>query len=102
MVVQPDGKIVMAAKNGPGSNFEGNFALIRYTSNGTLDSSFGNGGITITSAYIPISHDITLTNDQSILIAGRGGAEFGGGIFLTLRHYNRAGAIDSSFAMNGL
>jgi uncharacterized delta-60 repeat protein len=45
VAVQPDGKIVVAgdsfSKSGPDG---GAFAVVRYNSNGTLDSSFGAGG----------------------------------------------------------
>ena len=38
-VIQPDGKIVLGGVSGAGD-----CALVRYTANGGLDTSFGTGG----------------------------------------------------------
>jgi uncharacterized delta-60 repeat protein len=38
VVVQPDGKIVVAGQN------DANFAVVRYNADGSLDTSFGDGG----------------------------------------------------------
>src|SRR5437868_14905206 len=43
MVLQPDGKIVAGGWTVSGANYL--FGLARYNSNGTLDTSFGSGGI---------------------------------------------------------
>jgi uncharacterized delta-60 repeat protein len=71
LLIQSDGKIL-----GGGSVFEraaadGNFILLRYKDNGTLDSTFGDNGITI----IEINGDarsigIEFDQDAQILIAG--------------------------------
>ena len=42
VLAQPDGRIVVAAQR------DGDLALVRYASNGTLDASFGSGGIVVT------------------------------------------------------
>lgn len=42
VVIQPDGRIVVAGYTGPA--FEEVFAIARYNANGTLDGTFGNGG----------------------------------------------------------
>jgi uncharacterized delta-60 repeat protein len=39
MVLQPDGRIVLAGQS------DSDFALVRYTSNGVLDATFGTGGV---------------------------------------------------------
>ena len=47
VALQSDGRIVVAGKqNTGGPNFA--FVLARYNSNGTLDTSFGTGGIVTT------------------------------------------------------
>lgn len=103
IAVQEDGRILVAAKNGPGYNFEGHFALLCYEASGTLDSTFGVNGVSVEwDTPVPISTSITLKGDQTILIAGKGGDVFSGGIFLTLRRYSPDGKIDSSFATNGI
>ena len=49
LVIQPDGKIVVAGGAFPLFTFLGDFKVIRYNPDGSLDSSFGNGGIVTTS-----------------------------------------------------
>src|SRR2546428_6574218 len=44
VVLQPDGKIVVAGRS------RGDFALARYNSNGTLDTTFGSAG-NVTTAF---------------------------------------------------
>jgi uncharacterized delta-60 repeat protein len=48
IAIQPDGKIVVAGFAGVGGSQE--FAVARYTSGGTLDATFGSGGIVLTNA----------------------------------------------------
>src|SRR5437762_9331206 len=48
VVIQPDGKIVVAGGAFPLFTFLGNFEIARYNTNGSLDTSFGNGGIVTT------------------------------------------------------
>lgn len=103
IAVQEDGRIVVAAKNGPGYNYEGHFVLMCYEASGVLDSTFGTNGVSIEmNTPVPVSTDIVLKGDQTILIAGKGGDVFSGGLFLTLRRYSPDGGIDSSFATNGI
>src|SRR5205814_4259233 len=49
VVVQPDGKILVAGGAFPLFTFLGDFKVVRYNLDGSLDSSFGNGGIVTTS-----------------------------------------------------
>jgi uncharacterized delta-60 repeat protein len=42
VVLQSDGKIVVAGDSGNGSNSD--FAVLRYNSGGSLDTTFGTGG----------------------------------------------------------
>src|SRR5207253_3806608 len=47
VVTQPDGKIVVVGSAGPGGSQE--FAVARYNPSGSLDATFGSGGIVLTS-----------------------------------------------------
>ena len=49
VVIQPDGKIVVAGGAFPLFTFLGNFEVVRYNPNGSLDTSFGSGGIVTTT-----------------------------------------------------
>ena len=46
IAIQPDGKIVAAGASSNGVNDK--FAVVRYTANGSLDATFGAGGIVTT------------------------------------------------------
>ena len=64
IAIQPDGKIVVAGE----ATYAGRFALARYNPNGSLDSSFGNGGklISISGSI----NAVTVQPDGKILVAG--------------------------------
>src|SRR5438067_9198517 len=47
-VIQPTGKIVDTGGAFPHFTFLGNFEVVHYNPNGSLDTSFGNGGIVTT------------------------------------------------------
>src|SRR5262249_50446768 len=79
MAIKPDGRIVIA---GYATTNTGNtFALARYNSNGTLDSSFGIGG-TVTTTFGPVpgssftlpgsayARSVAIQSDGKIVVAG--------------------------------
>jgi uncharacterized delta-60 repeat protein len=114
LALQPDGKIVV----GGGSNYGSTdrFALARYDSNGSLDSSFGTGGITNT--VVPTSLDppeydpwgagvaalVVLPNGEilaggSARWHGSGYDEVGG---FVLARYTPSGSLDPAFGDEGI
>ncbi|TMH80809.1 MAG: hypothetical protein E6H49_08755, partial [Betaproteobacteria bacterium] len=70
VVLQPDGKIIAV-----GSSFTApaSIMVIRYNANGTLDSTFGSNGITVTSlpSVDASAFAATLDPDGKLLVAGR-------------------------------
>ena len=73
MVVQPDGKIVLAGRTGF-NNPPADFVLVRYLDNGALDTSFGTGGKVITDIDGRGSKDflraVALQPDGKLLASG--------------------------------
>jgi uncharacterized delta-60 repeat protein len=74
----PDGKILFAgnAMNNDGNT---NFAMMRLSSDGTLDLSFGNAGkviLTINSGYNETFENLHILEDQSILTVGTSAGDF--------------------------
>src|SRR3954453_23200558 len=72
VVVQPDGKIVVAGGAYPLFTFTGDFKVARYNPDGTLDTSFGNGGI-VTTAFPgdgSFAFAVALQSDGKIIAAG--------------------------------
>jgi uncharacterized delta-60 repeat protein len=96
LAVTENGLILLAG----GSNNSTDVALARFLSNGTLDSSFGNGGFVLTNCTGSESAaDIALQKDGKIILCG----ETGNGAnyrFLVLR-YTADGFLDNSFSQNG-
>ena len=97
IVLQPDGKFVVASYAGSGG-----VAVVRYNPNGTLDGTFGIGGITRTlvgnSTYPGVS-EILVQTDGKLLVAGEAFSGINTDIFVL--RYNPNGTLDNSFGANG-
>lgn len=101
IVVQPDGKILVAGTAYNGSNYD--FALVRYNVNGSLDTSFGVNGngnvITDIGRGRDLGHSVTVQLDGKILVAGD---SFNGTHYeFALVRYNSDGSLDTSFDGDG-
>jgi uncharacterized delta-60 repeat protein len=100
-VLQPDGKLLVAGtyKN-EGTYAE--FALARYNTNGTLDTTFGSAGkvTTFIASADAIAFALALQADSKIVLAGYT-AGFRNGDF-ALARYNSDGTLDQSFATGGI
>ena len=100
VAIQTDGKIVVAgiSFNSP----TGDFALIRYNTNGTLDNTFGTGGKVVTPIGNANSgaNSIAIQSDDKIVVAG---FNFTGNNydFAAIR-YNSNGTPDSAFGLGGI
>jgi uncharacterized delta-60 repeat protein len=96
VAIQPNGKIVMAGSTGFGGSIK--FLLVRYNSNGSLDSSLAGNGIVITQIGNPnaFADAMALQADGRILIGGQ--ADAGG---VALARYNTDGSLDTSFDGDG-
>jgi uncharacterized delta-60 repeat protein len=107
MVIQPDGKIVVAGRAGTDQfpvGGDGAFGIARYLPNGTLDPSFGTGGLVKTSFQGPpnrnIARAVALQSDGKIVVGGTSGvvdttAE------LAVARYNTDGSLDPSLGTGG-
>ncbi|MBK9438372.1 MAG: VCBS repeat-containing protein [Chloracidobacterium sp.] len=94
--IQSDGKIVVAGYTvSPGNDSD--FAVVRYNSNGTLDSSFdGDGKLTTDfDAAEDLAKTVAIQSDGKIVVAGKVGGAFG------VSRYTTNGSLDSSFGING-
>jgi uncharacterized delta-60 repeat protein len=107
MVLQPDGKIialVRAGTNTGGTGGTGAFALARYLPDGSLDSSFGTGGLVKTRfaepPHVSLPRAVALQPDGKILVGGWEGA-FEQVSNLALARYDSHGSLDTSFGTGG-
>lgn len=97
VVLQPDDKILVVG----GSNDD--FTLVRYNSDGSLDNSFGTGGIVSTDFFgsPDTAYDLAIQSDGKILAAGYEGYGEDFGQF-GLARYNEDGSLDTTFDLDGL
>ncbi|MBN2393342.1 MAG: hypothetical protein JXR84_21605, partial [Anaerolineae bacterium] len=103
VAIQPDGKIVAAGtvQNGDG-DFDTSFAVARYNTDGTLDTTFDIDGIAITT-FQPgynVAHAIAIQQDGKIIVAGDYMSPQDSS-FMVVR-YNTDGTLDTSFGVDGI
>lgn len=102
VVIQPDGKIIAAGRivSVHGPYFQGTFALMRLNRNGSLDTTFGAGGLA-TIRFLPDSwdriNDVALQPDGKIVVAGA--VDFDN--WFALARFKSDGSPDTSFGDQG-
>ncbi|WP_395044790.1 T9SS type A sorting domain-containing protein [Flavobacterium sp.] len=95
--IQPDEKILVAIQSR--INFNWDFVLARYNTNGSLDTTFDTDGIVRNqSTEQDAIYDITLQNDGKIVAVGYK-SNTNNDVYVG--RYNANGSIDTSFATNG-
>ncbi|HEY2389171.1 MAG TPA: hypothetical protein VGK30_19645 [Candidatus Binatia bacterium] len=102
MVQQSDGKFVVAgAADSPDTANNQNFVLARFNVDGTLDTSFGSNGASVTD--IAGSEDnafaLALQKDGKIVAAGY--ATTGATTDFAVARYGTDGTLDTSFGVGG-
>jgi uncharacterized delta-60 repeat protein len=98
VVLQPDGKIVVAGRSQSASQ---QFTIARYNADGSLDTDFGNGGIVTTAvgASYDEANAVVLQPDGKILA---GGDSYDGSHYVfALARYNPDGSLDTGFGGSG-
>lgn len=90
ITILPDGNIIACGR------VNNNIALIKYASDGALDTAFGtNGWVESALGSNSIAHTILLESDGHLLIAGKSDTDF------LVARYTSAGMLDTSFGSNG-
>jgi len=99
VAVQADGKIVVAGTDESTTPNSAQFVLTRYHIDGSLDSSFGNGGKVSTSVgQFNYARAMVIQADGKIVVAGWAGDPIRD--FAVVR-YNTNGSLDTSFDSDG-
>jgi uncharacterized delta-60 repeat protein len=107
IVIQPDGKILVAGGAYPLFASLGDFTLARYNTNGSLDTTFGSGGIVTTSFPGQGSYAFTLAlqPDGKIIAGGTDFVNFSSDdssdTDFALARYNADGTLDPTFGSGG-
>jgi uncharacterized delta-60 repeat protein len=103
IAVQPDGKIVVAGSSDQGAT-RLDFAVLRYNADGTLDSSFGNGG-KVTADFgsdTDRAWALALQPDGKIVVGGEANMGSGAtGVDFALLRLNADGSVDTGFGNHG-
>ncbi|MBK8464799.1 MAG: proprotein convertase P-domain-containing protein [Chloracidobacterium sp.] len=102
VAIQPNGRIVAAGETYNGTNYD--YALVRYKTDGSLDTSFNGTGIVKTP--VGPSHDwansVAIQSDGKIVAAGKSySAAVGQDTGFSLVRYNADGSLDSTFDGDG-
>jgi uncharacterized delta-60 repeat protein len=98
--VQSDGKLIVA---GASSDRKGtHFALVRYNSNGKLDTSFGKKGVvtTVVGNSLDVIYAIQVDHENTITVAGSSFTS--NDVDLVVARYNGSGELDNSFGKGGI
>lgn len=99
LVLQADGKIIVSGYSDKLTDFD--FSLVRYNTDGTLDTSFGSGGKVLTDLFgdDDFAMAVALQPDGKILAAGT--TNNGADIDFALVRYNADGTLDNTFSFDG-
>lgn len=95
LVLQADGRLVAAGWRGNGGS-AGTLCLARYTSDGSLDASFGGDGIVTAFDGTAIGLGLALQADGKLLVAANTGSNF------VVARFNGDGSADTGFGTGGL
>jgi|SRR5215213_3975134 len=104
IALQPDGKIIVGGfANGDSDIFSGDFALVRYETNGGLDPSFGNGGKVTTdfNGRFDQINAVALQTDGKIVVAGAATSATSTQWLFALARYDSSGSLDPTFGSGG-
>jgi uncharacterized delta-60 repeat protein len=107
VAIQADWKIVAAGTITTPGTLKHSFALLRFNTDGSLDSSFGNGGV-ITTSFSTGNDDgwaVAIQPDGKIVTAGsaysgqsKGSTQY---VFAVARYNPIDGSLDSTFGSGG-
>lgn len=101
VAIQGDGKILAAGNGTIVGGSAGDFVVVRLTTAGALDNTWGSGGIAATNITAGGSHAncLAIQSDGMVLVGGQ--AHIGQNYFALLR-YTTAGVLDSGFGTGGI
>jgi TonB family protein len=99
IALQADGKILLVGETA-WDNCDSDFALARFNSDGTLDTTFGQGGKVVTDFFGGKDEAlaVAIQSDGGIVVTGRAANDRAN---LALARYTRRGKLDTTFGKNG-
>jgi uncharacterized delta-60 repeat protein len=108
LLILPNGQILICGTIALPSEFDSSFALLRYNADGSVDATFGNGGIVMTNVgpNDDQAYALRLQSDGKIVAAGRRGIQIEpsqqrkGNVAVV--RYNPDGSLDPTFGNGGV
>ena len=94
IALQEDGKILLGGYGQHFSNDGSYFILVRCNTDGSLDTTFGNGGVVI--GGVGQGNTMTIQSDGKILLGGSSNGSF------AVVRYHADGTIDNTFGTDGI
>jgi uncharacterized delta-60 repeat protein len=104
LAIQTDGKLVVAGSTSNGS--QPKFALVRYNTDGSLDTSFNTTGIVTTAiataigTFGDVAFALAIQTDGKLVVAGS--TSDGSQPKFALVRYNTDGSLDTTFNTTGI
>jgi uncharacterized delta-60 repeat protein len=96
IITQSDGKIIAVGREGDLSTGSSRGVIERFNPDGTVDNSFGDHGMIVSSAGVNEAYyAVTMPDANHFLVAGSSAGDF------VLLRYDLAGNLDSSFGTGG-
>ena len=110
IALQSDGKVVVTGgAAGPGGNLLGGFSVARLLPNGSLDSTFGSGGLVVAKPgatalgwSVAIQRVPAVTGEERLVVSGASWASSNANSDWTLMRFNPNGTTDTSFGAAGI
>jgi uncharacterized delta-60 repeat protein len=103
MAIQPNGEIVAAEVTTTEQGGYFNFVQVaRVESNGSLDTSFGNGGFTTTTAIVFTPYDISGTRALALALQSNGSILVASAYSNLMARFTYNGQLDTTFGSGGL
>lgn len=101
IAIQADGKILIAGSSYTNSLTSFDMSLIRFNTNGTLDTTFSSDGKLLTdiSGHDDAAYALAIQSDGKLLLGGS--SSNGSNDDFALVRYNNDGSLDSGFGNNG-
>jgi uncharacterized delta-60 repeat protein len=114
VALQSDGKIVVGGYTSTAEHASGDFAAVRYNEDGSLDTTFGTGGVITTSfgtlgiGALDVAKSIVIDSAGRIVLAGYTGASIETSLVgetspsdFALVRYTAGGKLDTTFGTGG-
>jgi len=104
VAIQSDGKIVVLASKSENDPAGSDILLLRYNTDGTLDTSFGtNGAARYDSGHLDLGRSLAIQADGKLVVAGATTITSAWSDYhVLLLRYNKDGAPDTTFGLSGL